>query len=119
VSLELPAVIHFLWPKHTPNYAILSELQENYGRDVTSLRAVEMSTSAFDDGRTELVDLSRFGRPYDTGTVDAVRGLIEDERHLYWKNIAQMLGIHHETVKRILRDNLNMHKVNFKRMCMC
>jgi hypothetical protein len=30
------------------------------------------------------------------------------------KKIAQVPGIHHETVKRILRDNLSMRKMNFK-----
>jgi hypothetical protein len=32
------------------------------------------------------------------------------------KKVAQMLGIHHETVKHILRDDLNMRKAYFKRV---
>jgi hypothetical protein len=54
------------------------------------------------------------GRPHDTGNLDAVRALIKGEGHLPQMKIAQMLGIHDETVKRILRDELNMVKLPFK-----
>jgi hypothetical protein len=114
MSLELRAVIHFLWTKHTPNQAILSELEEVYGKDVISLQVVEKWTAAFDGRGTEFADLPRFGWPRDTGKVDAFCALIEGEGYLSQKKIAQMLGIHHETVKRILRNDLNMRKVNFK-----
>jgi hypothetical protein len=39
--LELRAVIHFSWLKYTSNPAILSELEEVYGEDGITLRAVE------------------------------------------------------------------------------
>jgi hypothetical protein len=112
--LELYTVIHFLWLKHTLNQTILSELEEVYGKDVISLRAVEKWIAAFDGGRTEFADLPRPERPRDPGKVDAVRGLIEGEGYVSQKKIAQMPGIHHETVKRILRNDLNMPRVNFK-----
>jgi predicted XRE-type DNA-binding protein len=114
MSLEPRAVIHFLWLKHTPNQAILSELEEVYGKDVATLRPVEKWTAAFDDGPTGLADLSRSGRPRDTGKVGAVRALIESEGNLSQKKIAQTLGVHHETIKHVLRDDLNMRKVNLK-----
>jgi transposase len=107
MSLELHAVIHFLWLKHTPNQAILSELEKVYGKDVVSLRAVEKWTATFDGGGTELADLPRSGRPRDTGKVNTVRVLIEGDGHICQNKIAQMLGIRHETGKRILRDYLN------------
>jgi hypothetical protein len=62
-------VIHFLWLKHTPNQAILCDLEEVYGKDVITLRAVEKATAALDGGRTELGDLPRSGKPRDTGKV--------------------------------------------------
>jgi hypothetical protein len=34
MSLELRAVIHFLWPKHVPNSAILSDLLRWHGADL-------------------------------------------------------------------------------------
>jgi hypothetical protein len=53
--------------KHTPNGAILSELERVYGKDAITLRAVEKWTAAFDGGCTELADLPRSERPRDTG----------------------------------------------------
>jgi hypothetical protein len=61
ISLERCVVIHFLWLKHIPNHVILSELEEIYGKDVMSLRAMEKWAAAFDGGPTELVDLPRSG----------------------------------------------------------
>jgi transcriptional regulator with XRE-family HTH domain len=111
---ELYAVIRFLWPKHTLNQAILSEVKAISGKDVILLWAVEKWKAAFDGRRIEFITLPSSGRPRDTGKVDAIRARIEDERYLSQKKIAQILGIHHETVKRILRDGTNMRKVNFK-----
>jgi hypothetical protein len=73
MSLELPAVIHFFWLKHTPSQAILTELEEVYDKDVVTLRAVGKWTAAFDGGRTEFPDLPRSQSPRGTGKVDAVR----------------------------------------------
>jgi hypothetical protein len=78
------------------------------------LRACKKRIAAFDGPRTEFADLPRSRRSHDTGKVDAVRALIEGEGYLSQKTIAQMLGIHDETVKRILRNDLNTRKVNFK-----
>jgi hypothetical protein len=79
-------------------------------------RAIDKWTAANDGGRTELADLSRCGRPHDTGKVDAARALIEGEGYLSQKKAAQILGVHHETIKHSLRDDLNMGKVNFKQV---
>jgi hypothetical protein len=81
---------------------------------VISLRAIEKCTPGFDGWYIEFVDLPRFGRPRDTGNVDAVGALIEGEGCLSQKKITQMLNICHETLKHILHDDLNMRKVNFK-----
>jgi predicted XRE-type DNA-binding protein len=114
MSVELRAVIHFLWLKHTPNQAIHSELQQVSSTDVITLRTIETWTATFEDGRTGLADLPRSGSTRDTANIDAVRALIESEAYLSQKKIAHLLGIHHETVKSILRSDLNTRKVNFK-----
>jgi hypothetical protein len=49
-----------------PHQAILSELEEVYGKDVNSLPAVEKWTAAIDGGRTELVGLPKSRGPRDT-----------------------------------------------------
>jgi hypothetical protein len=92
----------------------LSELEDVYGGDVITLRAVQKWTAAFDAGRTQLDDLPRSGRRRDIVTVDAVRALIEEQGYRSQKSIAQMLGIYHETLKWILYDDLQRRRVNFK-----
>jgi hypothetical protein len=77
MSLQLRTVIHFVWLKHTPKQAILSELEEVYGKDVVSLPAFEKWPAAFHGGGTELADLLRSARPRYTGKVDAVPALID------------------------------------------
>jgi histone-lysine N-methyltransferase SETMAR len=114
MSLEIRAVIHFLWLKQASNQAIHSEIEDVYGRDVITLRTIEKWTAAFAGGRTELADLPRSGRPRETANIDAVRDLVDGEAYLSQKKIAHILGIHHETVKSILRDDLKMRRVNFK-----
>jgi hypothetical protein len=60
-------------------------------------RPFEKWVAAFDGWRTELDYLPGYGRPGGTGKVDAVRALIEGERYLSRKKIAQMLDV---TTKR-------------------
>jgi hypothetical protein len=96
---------------HTPNQTILSELQRVYGKDVTLLGVIEKLIAAFDGGRTESVDLLRLERLRNTGNVDSVRALIEGGEYLSEKKIVQMPGIHHKTIKPVVRDDLNMCKV--------
>jgi hypothetical protein len=67
----------------------------------------------------EFVDLLRFRRPYDTGKVHAARAPIKGEGYLSQKKLAHMLGIYHETVKDMLRDDPIMRKINFKWGHMC
>jgi histone-lysine N-methyltransferase SETMAR len=107
-------VIHFFWFRRTPNQAIHSEFQQVESTDVITLRTIETWTAAFDGDRIDLADLPRSGSSRDTANIDAVRAPIESEESLSQKKIAHILGIHHETVKSILRSDLNMRKVNFK-----
>jgi hypothetical protein len=68
-----------LWFKQTPSRPVFSELEEVYGKDVISQRAVEKRTVVFDGGRPQLVNLPRSGRPRDTGKIDAVPGPIKSD----------------------------------------
>jgi hypothetical protein len=79
-----------------------------------SLRSLQNRTADLADGRTELADLARSRRHCDPGNDDAVRDLIESERFLSHKQIGHMFGLHQDAAKRILRDDLQMRKVNCK-----
>jgi hypothetical protein len=78
MSLEIRAVIHFLWLKQTANQSILSELENVYGGDILILQAIQNWTAAFDGGWRELDNLPMSEQPHDIKNIDAVRSLIEE-----------------------------------------
>jgi hypothetical protein len=78
-----------------------------------TLGAVEKWLAGFDGWRTELADLPRSRRPRDTIKVEALCALIEGEGYLSQKKIAQILGVPHETIRRIWRDGRSMRNVRF------
>jgi hypothetical protein len=82
MSLEIRAVIHFLWRKGTSNQVILSKLQKVDGTNAPILRTIQNWTADFANGRTDFTDLPRQRRPRDPGNVDGVRDLIESEGFL-------------------------------------
>jgi hypothetical protein len=112
--LAIRAVIHFFWCKGTSNQEIFSKLQKVSGTNAFKLRPIQNWTVDFAKERTELTDLPRPGRPRDPGNIDAVRDLIESEGFLSQKQSGHMLGVHHEPAKRILREDLQMRKMNCK-----
>jgi hypothetical protein len=87
MSLELRAVMHFLWLKRAPREAIHCELEEVYGKDVITLRTIKKWTATVEGRHTDLADWPRSGRPHDTGKVDAIRALVESEGYLSQKKI--------------------------------
>jgi DNA invertase Pin-like site-specific DNA recombinase len=64
--------------------------------------------------KTELDSTSRSGRPANPENTTRVRELIEYEPYISQKIITSRFGIHHETVKRILKHELGLVKGNFK-----
>ncbi|GFT47338.1 mariner Mos1 transposase [Trichonephila clavipes] len=68
----------------------------------------------FKDGRQDVEDDSRPGRPSTSKTeenVEKVASLIRSDRRLSIRAIAETVNIDKECVRQILHDNLNMQKV--------
>ncbi|GFU20161.1 protein GVQW3 [Trichonephila clavipes] len=68
----------------------------------------------FKDGRQDVEDDSRSGRPSTSKTdedVEKVASLIRSDRRLSIRAIAKTVNIDKECVRKILHDNLNMQKV--------
>jgi hypothetical protein len=82
MSLEIRAVIHFLWLRHTPSQAIHSEFGEMYATEVMRVPGLEKWTNVFESGRIELLDLPKSGSPSGTEKIEAVRALTETRRYL-------------------------------------
>ena len=68
----------------------------------------------FQDGREDVEDDPRSGRPSTSKTdknIEKVGVLVRSDRRLTIRMISNTVGIDKESVRQILHDNFNMHKV--------
>jgi len=92
----------------------LNLLREAYGEDALSKSRVFDWHKRFSEGREDVEDNERSGRPVTIKTdenVERVRALVRTDRRLSIRKIAEMLNMNKETVRRILTSDLNMQKV--------
>lgn len=91
----------------------LNLLREAYGEDALSRSRVFEWHKRFSEGREDVEDDERSGRPVTKKTdenVERVRALMRTDRRLGLRKIAEMLRMNKETVRQILTD-LKMQKV--------
>ena len=75
---------------------------------------LEFWVGEFKRGRTSLDGEARYGRPLDAIDEEMckkVRDLVYSDRRIQLEEIAQALGISHDSVSTILHDRLGMHKL--------
>lgn len=108
------AVIHFLWKKGRSNKEITSEIDAVYGDDAPSLRTVQKWTKLFNEGKEDLDDAPRSGRPPKEFLVTKVRTLLEENPFFSQKKIAKTLEVDQRTIHHILSENLGLTRVNFR-----
>ncbi|GFT06949.1 protein GVQW3 [Trichonephila clavipes] len=114
VIIEQRIVVKFhfkLGKTATETYNLLKEV---YGGECLSRARVFEWFKRFKDGRQDVEDDSRPGRPSTSKTdenVEKVASLIRSNRRLSIRAIAETVNIDKECVRQILHDNLNMQKV--------
>jgi transposase len=89
-------------------------LTDVYGDSVMSRPRVFEWHKRFREGREEVEDKQRVGRPCSSKTDDKIlkiNEIVRNDRRLSIPKIAEMVNINKETVRQILHDNLNMTKV--------
>jgi histone-lysine N-methyltransferase SETMAR len=111
---DLRVVLHFLWLKELPNKDITEELNNVYGEGTISLKTVQKWTKRFNDGHEGFDDYARSGRPKSDELIPIVAHMLEKEPFLSQKKIAKALGVHPTTVHRILTEELELTRVNFR-----
>ena len=93
---------------------IPDELKSVYGDEVPGLSTVERWSKLFRDGREEIEDKARPGRPITVTTtenIEQVRFLINDDPYITIEGIQEETGFSFGTVQRIIRDHLNLRKI--------
>jgi transposase len=88
-------------------------LTEAYGEDCMSHARVFAWHKRFSEGRESLKDDDRPGRPRTavTDDIEKVRDVIRKDRRLDVRALAEEVNLDRESVRRILREELNMRKV--------
>ncbi|GFG30570.1 hypothetical protein Cfor_10488 [Coptotermes formosanus] len=89
-------------------------LREAYGEDALSKSRVFEWHKRFSEGRENVEDDERSGRPVTMKTdenVERVRTLLRTDRRLGLRKIAEKLHMSKETVRQILTSDLYMQKV--------
>ncbi|XP_066894573.1 protein GVQW3 isoform X2 [Kogia breviceps] len=92
-------------------------LKEAYGDEVMSRARVFDWHKRFKEGREDIRDDARSGRPVTHRTdenIQKVKDLVCSNRQLTVRMMAEELNLDKETVRLILKENLNMRKVSAK-----
>ena len=107
-------VILFFWRKKTQPKDIFNELKEVYGENSLKLRCIQKWCQRFDEGKEDVFDEVRGGRPKNNHLIPKISKIIESNPSISTTKLAYKLQSSKETVKRILTEELQMKKVNLK-----
>lgn len=114
-KVEVRGVIRFLHAEGKNPAEIYRKLVAVYGDKVMSCKQVWLWCTAFTNGRTDLEDEPRTGRPRSSTTdenVTRVESLIREDRRLKIREMAMELDLPKSVVHEIVHDNLGFRKVS-------
>jgi histone-lysine N-methyltransferase SETMAR len=97
-----------------PARVIYNELNSVYGNEAPGLSTVERWSKLFRDGREEIEDKARPGRPITettTENIEQVRLLIDDNPYMTIEDIQEETDLSHGTIQRIISDHLKLRKI--------
>jgi hypothetical protein len=107
-------VIKFLWLSGKSSRDIVDEIQRVCGDGKVSLRTVQRWICRFKNGEISLEDRERSGRPKNMELRKDVQALIDGDPFALAREIAHHLGCDKDTVVKIMREDLQMSKVNVR-----
>ena len=114
-NFEVRANIKFLTKLDWKAGKIIEALQQVYGDSSPSKSVVYEWINRFKDGREDLKDNPREGRPStakNERTVALVQNLVEEDRRITVDAIAYEVGISHGSAYSILNENLGLSKLS-------
>lgn len=108
------AMIFYNFRRGLSRQECLNELVSTFGDEAPSKTTVNRWYQEFSLGRRSLQDEFREGRPISIvlpETIDAVRELIKQDRHVTYREIEAFLGISMTSINKILHEHLGVKKV--------
>lgn len=113
-KIEIRAVIRCLWLKNYKPVQTHGKVCEVYGEKTISRYAVEKWCNTFKNGRTDINDDYRAGRPSTATTIDnvvRVNEIKQSNRRVTVDEIAETIGISFGSAHEIITERLEYHKV--------
>ncbi|PNF18928.1 hypothetical protein B7P43_G15789 [Cryptotermes secundus] len=89
----------------------LRGLQEACGESALPYRTVARRVKAFNEGRQNVADMRRPGRPSVSEEVYALSALLESDRRHTIRELARETGLANTTVLDVLKERLGMRKI--------
>lgn len=114
MNVKFRSVIHCCWLDNDSIQETYQKMQRAYGTHCPSESLVRKWFKEFEDGRIDVYDLPRSGRPKLFEKVDEVKKVIDEFPFASCRYIAHIINIDKNTVKRILIEDLHMKKVLFR-----
>ena len=110
MEYEIRAVVHFLYLNQTSVPSALAQLVSTYGEGCISRSGVRYWYKEFKNGRTDLADLHRSGRPVENERVEEIQQILEEFPFASARYISATLAISKGKVIRILKQELGLKK---------
>lgn len=113
-NIAVRSVVRFLWAKHYNRSEIHRQIVEVYGENAMSRPMIAKWCQMFEDGRTNVTDGPRVGRPSTVNTSDnagRVNEIILANCHVKIKEIASELNIAYSSASVLIHDQLGYRKV--------
>lgn len=114
-DIEKRAIIKFLTREKITPKNIHDRMIRVFGECSVSYAAVKKWASLFKSGRESLEDDPRSGRPKSVTTPETVSEIldfIKEDRRMSVEKIANLMGISHGTVWKIIHEELDMKKIS-------
>ena len=108
------AIIFYNFRRGLTQQQCIDELNSIFGDEAPSRTSVYRWYGEFNRGRSSLQDEFREGRPKSVvvpETIDAVRQLILQDRHVTYREIETTLGISGTSIHSILHEHLTVKKI--------
>jgi transposase len=112
--MEQRAVIRFLTLKGLDPQTIFTELTSVYHDDVPALPTIYKWHARFCNGRTDLSDDPRSGRPKKSDLADAIASMLQERPFVSCKIIARHFRVAKSTCLQILHNDLGMKKFHLQ-----
>ena len=111
---EIRSITRFLFLLKKDNRQICDAINEVYGDASVSIRSIERYVKSIEEGTFTIFDRIHTGRPKNSKYIEDVKNYMDENPYSSARECSEELGIDKKTVSTILKEELNMHKINFK-----